>query len=190
MSITPCILTVQTAQHSSFLVVPSSPRDLALEPVSTDPTQLSASWTPPEPANGIIMKYTLYCSRSDDQPYPEQMADESCSLESCSLESNGDALSTVVMGLTAYTNYDCNITATTGAGEGSMSPTMTRRTNESCKLYPDAFTRNTHVQWASHQVYASPTRPVQLYVRMSINDIPDCDRTYIMKNRSSFRASN
>ena len=37
-------------------------------------------------------------------------------------------------------------------------------------------TRNTHVQWASCQVYAS------LCVRMAINDIPDSDghiRTYM-----------
>ena len=44
-------------------------------------------------------------------------------------------------------------------------------------------TRNTHEQWVLCQVYASPTRPVQLCVHMSINDIPDCDGhvgTYIV----------
>ena len=39
-----------------------------------------------------------------------------------------------------------------------------------------------HVQWASYQVYAFLTRPAQLCMRMSINDIPDRDghvHTYI-----------
>ena len=40
----------------------------------------------------------------------------------------------------------------------------------------DTFSRNTHVQWASRQVYASPTHPAQLCARMSINDISDHDK--------------
>ena len=52
--------------------------------------------------------------------------------------------------------------------------------------------RNMHAQWASRQVYASPMRPAQLCVCMSINDIPDCDghvHTHIMRIDPSFRAS-
>ena len=40
-------------------------------------------------------------------------------------------------------------------------------------------TRNTHVQWASCQVYAHLTWLDQLCTHMSINDIPDCVHTYI-----------
>ena len=48
----------------------------------------------------------------------------------------------------------------------------------------ELYTRNMHVQWASRQVFASPTWPAQLCTHMSINNIPDRDRqvyTYIMR---------
>ena len=43
----------------------------------------------------------------------------------------------------------------------------------------------THVQWASHQVYASLTPPVQLCARVSINEIPYHDRHVHMYVRTS-----
>ena len=46
-------------------------------------------------------------------------------------------------------------------------------------------TRNTHAQWASCQVYASPIRLAQLCTHMSINDIPDRDRHIHHENRIS-----
>ena len=46
------------------------------------------------------------------------------------------------------------------------------------------YTRNTHAQWISCQVYASLTQPAQLCARMSINNIPDCDGHVHHENRS------
>ena len=112
----------------SCLAVPSAPRDLTLESVSTDATLLSASWVRPLPANGIITVYTLYCTGTEEQFYEDQIVPEQFSQ---SLE--GNVLSTILELLLPFTVYECSITASTSAGEGDESPPVVMRTNETCK---------------------------------------------------------
>lgn len=109
--------------------VPSAPLELSLQPDPMNATQLSATWAPPVPANGFITGYTLYCSRSDQQFYPEQEISKSFTLNI-----SGDDLSVTVMNLDPFTNYDCSISASTIAGEGDRSSEVRQITSESGKF--------------------------------------------------------
>ena len=116
----PCIII-------SLLPVPSAPRDLNLESVSTDATLLMASWTRPMPANGVIATYTLYCTGVEEQFYEDQIVPGQffSSL-------GGNVLSTTLENLLPFTIYECYITANTSAGEGDESSPVMKRTNETC----------------------------------------------------------
>ena len=108
-------------------VAPTSPLNFTLETVPDEPTQLSASWSRPIPTHGIITAYTLYCTISTDQYYPEQWAPDS-------MGNNyqlGNVESDVLIGLVPLTNYECFVTANTSVGEGDPSSTETQRTDES-----------------------------------------------------------
>ena len=113
--------------HST--TVPSAPGGLTLVTVTDDPTQLSASWSEPLPANGIITAYTLTCSLSSQQFYPEQNNTEPSSI--VTTVQDGSTTSATVEGLVPFTNYDCFVTANTSVGEGDPSSTETQRTDES-----------------------------------------------------------
>ena len=113
--------------HST--TVPSAPGGLTLVTVTDDPTQLSASWSEPLPANGIITAYTLTCSLSSQQFYPEQNNTEPSSI--VTTVQDGSTTSATVEGLAPFTNYDCFVTANTSVGEGDPSSTETQRTDES-----------------------------------------------------------
>ncbi len=81
------------------------------------PDTLSASWTEPDPANGIISGYTINCTTPTGemlQPFNIGPGETSAMLD----------------GLVAYTNYTCIISATTGAGEGQFSTPLTVTTVE------------------------------------------------------------
>ena len=119
--------------------VPSTPRELSLQPDPMSATQLSATWAPPVPANGVITNYTLYCSRSDQQFYPEQVMPKSFTLDI-----SGDDLSVTVMDLDPFTNYDCSISASTSAGEGDRSSEVRQRTSESGELCIGTLTTSGH----------------------------------------------
>ena len=111
------------------LTVPSMPLNFNLERLANQPTQLSASWSEPLPANGIITAYTLTCSLSSQQFYPEQSNTEPSSI--VSTVQDGSTTSATVEGLVPFTNYDCFMTANTSVGEGDSSSTETQRTDES-----------------------------------------------------------
>ena len=113
--------------HST--TVPSAPGGLTLVTVTDDPTQLSASWSEPLPANGIITAYTLTCSLSSQQFYPEQNNTEPSSI--VTTVQDDSTTSATVEGLAPFTNYDCFVTANTSVGEGDPSSTETQRTDES-----------------------------------------------------------
>ena len=104
-----------------------------------NPNQLLAMWTRPVPANGVITGYTLNCSRSEQQTYPEQKVSESFTLDA-----SGDELSATVMNLNPFTNYDCFISASTSAGEGNRSSVVRERTSESGKLCIGTLTTSGH----------------------------------------------
>ena len=88
--------------------------------VQGSPNTLSASWMVPEPTNGIISGYTINCSSSSGSVGP--------------LTFNDSVTSIILRNLVAFTEYGCAVVATTGAGDGSFSDTMTVRTDEDCKL--------------------------------------------------------
>ena len=110
-----------------FFAVPSMPLTPAL--VVAGPTSLTASWTPPDPANGIITAYTVYCRTSQNQHYPEQVpsGDNPFTVRATT---DGDATDAVINDLEAFTNYSCYVTANTTVGEGEESDTVSERTNE------------------------------------------------------------
>ena len=89
-----------------------------LETVARSPRQLQARWLAPDPANGVITRYTLRCT-SVTQP-----------LQSITV-STGNVLSFIVESLSPYTNYSCNVSASTGAGEGPATKYSMARTDES-----------------------------------------------------------
>ena len=123
--------SIPTSLTYSLSAVPSAPRGLSLEPVPNNSSQLSATWELPDPANGVITGYTLYCNRSDQQFYPEQLQAMS---EPIPLGISGDEPSATVMNLDPFTNYNCSISASTSAGEGDRSSEVRQRTNESGKF--------------------------------------------------------
>ena len=89
-----------------------------LETVAGSPRQLQASWLAPDPANGVITRYTLRCT-TVTQP-----------LQSTTV-SSGNVLSFIVESLRPYTNYSCNVSASTEAGEGPATENLIARTDES-----------------------------------------------------------
>jgi len=93
--------------------VPAAPRNFTLQSVPGQPTQLSAAWSPPVPANGIILSYTLYCSASAEQVYPEQEI-----LHNFELSYSSDIQSAILSNLNIFTNYCCFLLANTSAGMG------------------------------------------------------------------------
>ena len=96
--------------------------------IMDEPTQLLASWDPPDMANGVIIAYTLSCSVSSNQVYPEQQISSQFTVFY-----SGDTQSARVSNLTAFTSYDCSITASTSAGMGELSEIDTATTDESSK---------------------------------------------------------
>ena len=97
---------------------PTAPLNFVLETVVGFPTQLRASWSTPDPANGVITEYTLRCT-SDTQP-PESFTNLI----------SGNVSSFMLDNLRPYTTYSCNVSATTGDGEGPATEVMTAQTDE------------------------------------------------------------
>ena len=106
------------------------PVNFNLASVTDEPSQLSASWSKPEPANGVITHYTLSCSLSNVQYYPYQLDIEPSSI---TIVTSGDV---TVMDLQPFTNYSCFVTANTSVGEGVPSSTDSERTVESSECVP------------------------------------------------------
>ena len=83
---------------------------------------LSATWMVPVPANGEISVYTINCTETESGTVVPAFS------------VSAPSTSTTLMGLTAYTEYSCVISATTGAGEGNLSGPQTAMTDEDSKL--------------------------------------------------------
>lgn len=97
--------------------VPTRPRNFTLETVAEAPTQLRASWIPPDPPNGAILNYTVRCADATERSIFNYTFD-------------GDSVVVVLEGLSPYTLYSCNISATTSAGEGPSTDNETAQTDE------------------------------------------------------------
>ena len=130
-----------------FSAAPSLPLNLSVSTVPGSPNELSASWSPPLPKNGIIIAYTVYCNTSASQPYPEQVIGPNvptvrsvingASLGGMSMFRPPANMSTFNTGFNPYTQYNCYVTANTSVGEGTPSQIMTARTDQSSKQNPD-----------------------------------------------------
>ena len=66
-------------------------------------TGFTFNWNPPTEPNGVITKYQTYCS-GEGHVFSHTVM--------------GSQTTTTLSGLLPYTNYSCNITAHTNAGEG------------------------------------------------------------------------
>ena len=102
---------------------PSAPQFFTVSTISQMPTQLSASWTAPQTANGIIISYTISCRENGTM-------DE---FFITTVVSNGQATTVNISGLSPFTVYECFVTANTSAGEGDSSNVDTARTDEDGK---------------------------------------------------------
>ena len=99
--------------------VPSSPVSFNLMQLDGEPNQLMASWSPPDPTNGIITAYTVYCRVVSDQGF-----------KAVRPTLTGSDSSVTIMGLMPFTSYECYVTANTSVGEGPPSNNDTAMTDE------------------------------------------------------------
>ena len=104
--------------NNSSHLVPSSPLSFNLTQIDGDPNQLLASWSLPDPTNGIITAYTVFCKLPSDQEVTIRDT------------LNNSTLSATVMGLVPFTSYECYVTANTSVGEGPPSNDDTAMTDE------------------------------------------------------------
>ena len=88
-----------------------------LSAVSNSPQQLSASWTEPVPANGIIQNYIVTCVQTSNGT-------------NITFTFDNTMLQVTLMDLFSYTEYRCSVFATTNGGAGEPSNTEMARTAE------------------------------------------------------------
>jgi hypothetical protein len=96
--------------------VPSKPNISSVSRINGEPHKLLVTWSAPVTPNGVIINYSVYCNNSE-------------SVEATTV--CGCQLAAVVMNLTPFTYYDCNVSATTSAGEGESSSKKSAQTEES-----------------------------------------------------------
>ena len=102
--------------------VPSSPLNLSVTPVPGSTNQLMAKWELPNPTNGIIIAYMVYCNVSVNQTSSMNIKttiNGTTQAVTFSIRSNPLAL------------YSCYVTANTSVGEGTPSSIVTGSTGES-----------------------------------------------------------
>ena len=102
------------------LLAPSQPLNVSLSAVSGSPNQLTATWTPPIPKNGIITAYTVYCNTST-------------TLITTVVNGTTQAV-TFNVGYYPFTQYSCYVTANTSVGEGAPSQVVNNTTSETGML--------------------------------------------------------
>ena len=119
-----------TCFDSLYLIpVPSAPLNFSLEAVSA--TELSASWLEPDPTNGVILNYTVICNITNNQFYLEQDPTGG----EVPIVSSTQMLSLNISGLQPFTEYECNVVASTSVGQGDPSQSEVRRTTEASMSY-------------------------------------------------------
>lgn len=106
LCVNPCIV---------FLIVPPPPGMFML--VATSSSSLTASWQFPDPPNGIITAYTVYCRTNESD-----------------IITTAEKENAEITGLDAFTTYECYVTANTSIGESSPSNSVVTTTNEDSKF--------------------------------------------------------
>ena len=125
--------TVLLKQFCHIHVAPSQPWSVSLAAVPGSPNQLTATWIPPIPKNGIITAYAVYCNTSATQAYPEQVIGPNIpTIRSVVNETTLTAIFNT--GLSPFTQYNCYVTANTSVGEGPPSQVVNTKTSESGTL--------------------------------------------------------
>jgi uracil phosphoribosyltransferase len=94
--------------------------------VEKSPDTLMASWMTPDTTNGIIGRYIIRCNQTNSQT--------SIMLLDPLIVTGNTTFSTTLSSLTAFTDYECTISASTGAGEGNSSDPQNATTDEAGKL--------------------------------------------------------
>ena len=77
-----------------------------------------AAWIPPEPPNGIITAYSIFCRLLGDENFTLLEVVRPPSLER------------TLDGLMPFTNYTCVVTANTSAGEGQETEPQSATTDQ------------------------------------------------------------
>ena len=101
------------------------PLNFQLSAVSS--SALMATWIPPSSPNGIVTGYTVYCTVSQNQTYPEQVPIGGSTYTVFNVTSQ---TSVYLSGLLPFTFYQCYVTANTTVGEGIPSTTVLSQTSE------------------------------------------------------------
>ena len=134
--------TYPMAHHANFFnghcflffygAVPSQPLNPNVKTVVGSPTELLVTWDPPAESNGIIVIYTIY--------YYSLRIAENQNFSNVTIQSPLDHVQVlsnetvaVLVGLTPYTFYGCQVTANTSVGEGNFSLLQFNITDESGK---------------------------------------------------------
>ena len=73
---------------------------------------LIATWSVPDPANGVLLNYTITCNGSTSETFP------------------AITVTVTVAGLQPYTVYSCSVVAMTIGGVGDAFNTAEERTSE------------------------------------------------------------
>ena len=105
------------------------PLNFQLSAISS--TVLMGTWAPPTTPNGIITVYTIYCTVSQNQTYPEQVPTGASNYTVINMTSQTFLY---LSGLLQFTFYQCYVTANTSAGEGSTSNITISQTRQAGKL--------------------------------------------------------
>ena len=80
---------------------------------------LMATWSVPDPANGVLLNYSITCNDSISETFPAP--------------SLVTTVNVTVAGLQPYTVYSCSVVARTNGGVGNASNTAEERTAEDGK---------------------------------------------------------
>lgn len=100
---------------------PSPPLAFAVSTITNSSTTLTTSWQVPDSPNGLLQNYTVTCVAT------EMLVGEGLLVVGASITE------VVVTGLRPFTNYTCNVVASTRAGESPPSNSAVAATDESSK---------------------------------------------------------
>ena len=87
------------------------------------PDELLATWEIPDPTNGAIISYTVFCRENGT------MSDFTVSSDGV----QGTETMVQLAGLSPFTAYECFVTANTSVGAGNASNVDIETTNEAGK---------------------------------------------------------
>ena len=96
--------------------MPSAPRNFELVAVNGSRDILIATWTPPDPTNGIIFSYRIYC------------------VQHLAYHTVPGIDTVAVLYVAPDSELNCSVVAMTGAGLGNYSQSMVARTGQYCEF--------------------------------------------------------